>query len=201
MIRRRPSTARRGAARPRRSVGRPDLRAAVALDLDVRGRAVQSPVSGRRRARLAPSTRSSRAAVAALDARALDHRHAVAHRRARRSASWSAGSRRGRRGTCRARAPRRSRVADDEVAAVLLDALDVQDGVDEQRALDLGGTMPGHEVDALDRHRPALGQRALDRGLDADEHAARLLEEAASTSPGPPASKLETCTTASRRGK
>ena len=62
-------------------------------------------------------------------------------------------------------------VTDGEVGAVLLDVRDAQDGVDEQRAVDLGGDQPGHEVDALDHHRPALGQRPLDRRLDADEDA------------------------------
>ena len=101
-------------------------------------------------------------------------------RRARSTiSSWSSADLgEARRGTCRApREPPVDTVADDEVAAVLLDALDVQDGVDEERALDRGRDEARHEVDALDRHRPALGHRALDRGLDADEHAARLLEE------------------------
>ncbi len=39
------------------------------------------------------------------------------------------------------------------------------------------GDHPGHEVHALEHHRPALGQRAVDRGLDADEHVPRLVEE------------------------
>ena len=34
-----------------------------------------------------------------------------------------------------------------------------------------------HEMDALEHHRPALGERAVDRRLDADEDVARLVEE------------------------
>ena len=55
-------------------------------------------------------------------------------------------------------------------------------------------------MDALEHHRPALLERAVDRGADADQHFARLLEEAVenrSRRPRPasaiarPASKLE----------
>ncbi len=77
----------------------------------------------------------------------------------------------------RALASRRG-VADHEVARMLLDGLDPQDRVNEKRALDLGRDEAGDEVDALDRHRPALVERPLDRGLDADEHLPRLVEEA-----------------------
>ena len=37
---------------------------------------------------------------------------------------------------------------------------------------------PRHEVDALQHHRPALVERPVERRLDADEHVARLVEEA-----------------------
>ena len=47
--------------------------------------------------------------------------------------------------------------------------------------LDRARQHPGHEVDALEHHRPALLERPLDRGLDADEHVPRLVEEAASS--------------------
>ena len=62
--------------------------------------------------------------------------------------------------------------------AVHVLALDRQHGVDDEHAVDPPRHHPGHEVHALEHHRPALGERALDRAVDADEHVARLLEEA-----------------------
>ena len=53
-----------------------------------------------------------------------------------------------------------------------------QHAVDDERALDLRGHHPGHEVHALEHERQALAHRPQDRGLDADEHVARLVEEA-----------------------
>ena len=47
----------------------------------------------------------------------------------------------------------------------------------EDRAVDLRRHEARHEMDAFDRHRPALVQGAVDRGLDSDEHAPRLLQE------------------------
>ena len=88
------------------------------------------------------------------------------------------------------------RVAKDEVARMLLGVVDAKHGVNEERALDLGRHEAGHEVDALDRHRPALVHRPVDRRLDADEDTTGLLQEARPrwTRPSRPASKLDTWT-------
>ena len=144
------------------------------------------------------STSSISSAVARSRIRALDHGHAVLLGRARRSSPGCAGSRRAGRGTCPcARTPPVDGVPDVEVRPVDLLVLDLQDGVDDERAFDLGRHEAGHEMDALDHHRPAFGERALDRRLDADEHVARLVEEAVdhrvavSAATASPASKLE----------
>ena len=50
--------------------------------------------------------------------------------------------------------------------------------VDDDRALELGGHEPGHEVHAFEHHRPAFGERAAQRGVDTDADVPRLLEEA-----------------------
>ena len=56
--------------------------------------------------------------------------------------------------------------------------MDREHAVDDERAPQLGRDHPGDEVDALEHHRPALVERALQRGLDAGEHVAGLVEEA-----------------------
>ena len=61
------------------------------------------------------------------------------------------------------------RVAQDEVARMLVGVVDAKHRVDEERAVDLRRHQAGHEVHALDRHRPALVHRTVDRGLDPDE--------------------------------
>src|SRR6266540_2019850 len=68
-------------------------------------------------------------------------------------------------------------VPDPEVRRVHLAALDRQDALHDERPVDRR-QHPGYEMHALEHHREALLERAVDRGLDADEHVARLVEEA-----------------------
>ena len=56
--------------------------------------------------------------------------------------------------------------------------LDREHALHDDGALELDGHEPGDEVDALEHHRPALLQRPLERGADADHDVARLVEEA-----------------------
>ena len=62
------------------------------------------------------------------------------------------------------------------MARVRLLALDREHAMHDERVLDRG-EHPGHEVDALEHRRPALGERALDGRVDADEDVPRLVEE------------------------
>ena len=67
----------------------------------------------------------------------------------------------------------RANPAGRDVPDVEMDAVDVlvgdlDDDVDDQRALDLGRQQARDEVHALEHHRPALGERAVDRRLDPD---------------------------------
>ena len=50
--------------------------------------------------------------------------------------------------------------------------------MDDEGVGELRADHPGDEVHALQHHRPSLGERTLDGGLDADEHVPRLIEEA-----------------------
>src|SRR6188508_1588305 len=67
-------------------------------------------------------------------------------------------------------------VANPEVARVSVLALDREHALDDERVADRRDH-PGHEVHALEHRRPALGEGALDRGVDADEDVPRLVEE------------------------
>ena len=69
-------------------------------------------------------------------------------------------------------------VAAPEMRRVDLLVVDREHALDDERAVEVHVEHPGHEVDALEHHRPALVERALQRRLDADEHVARLVEEA-----------------------
>src|SRR5581483_7767330 len=69
-------------------------------------------------------------------------------------------------------------VPGEEVARVLVLVLDRQDARAHERPLQLRRQEPRNEVDALEDDRPALLERTLDRRVHADEHVARLLEEA-----------------------
>src|SRR5919197_1744117 len=64
-----------------------------------------------------------------------------------------------------------------EVRAVLFLVVDREHALHDEGTLD-AGEHPWDEMDTLEHHRPAFFERALDRGADADEHVARLLEEA-----------------------
>ena len=72
----------------------------------------------------------------------------------------------------------RGGIAQPEVARVCFHIVDREHELDDERALDLRRDHPGDEVDALEHHRPALLHDSVDRGTDADEHVARLREEA-----------------------
>ena len=76
------------------------------------------------------------------------------------------------------------------------------EALDDDRGLTVEVDHPRDEVNALQHHRPALGERAVDRRLDADEHVVDLVEETQRRRASPassssafvrakPASKLE----------
>ena len=74
--------------------------------------------------------------------------------------------------------PVRGRVADPEVRRVLVLVVDRENAVHDDRVVPVDREHPRHEVHALEHHRPALLERALDRRVDGDEHVGRLLHEA-----------------------
>ena len=69
-------------------------------------------------------------------------------------------------------------VADVEVQPVHVLVGDLEHDVDEQRAVERARDEPGDEVHALEDHRPAFGQRPVQRRVDADADVAALLDEA-----------------------
>src|SRR5258706_588996 len=66
--------------------------------------------------------------------------------------------------------------AHPEPAAMSLLVLDCEHDVDDERVFVLDAHHPRDEVDTFEHHRPALGKRALDRRLGADEDVASLIE-------------------------
>ena len=69
-------------------------------------------------------------------------------------------------------------VAREEMLRVLGLILDLQHAGTDERVPARIGKQSGNEVHTFEHHRPALFERAVDRRLHADEHVARLLEEA-----------------------
>ena len=108
----------------------------------------------------------------------LDHGHSLLCPLARRCSPAGSGCRRGARGTCRAAARRPSvDVPDPEMARMRVLALDREHALDDERVRDRRGSSRARGA----RPRAPVDQpsceRALDRGVHADEDVPRLVEE------------------------
>ncbi len=185
--RRAPRPGRRGRAsarrpaRPPRSRGRRRCRGSSAAVAAVSARRVgpRSPCPSSLAPFRARQHELHDATDAVLDVVVLDDRHAGLRRPGRRCDPGSAGSPGSPAGTCRARGrrSRRRRGTRSASGAPPRPRSRARTGR-RRRPRTATGSEPGHDVDALEHHRPALLQRALQRGAHADEHVARLLEEA-----------------------